>query len=211
VSGGSPVRAGRRLTGSGKLPVVAVAGLTCIVAAARILEPAPAVAGGYLREVGGFLAFGLLILSASRACFLVEMALRRFRPPSRRRIVSIAAGRACLEAWTAAALALPALAVGWEFGAPAASLAAVGAGGLVAGVTGGLLGAIFGLARCGAPLGAILATALGAWVLWPASLGWAAEAAPSFPTPEAWWAVLAMVLVVTVIVLSAPRPRARGA
>jgi hypothetical protein len=192
---------------------VMLAVLTGIFAAARSFD-VTASESGFVGEVGGCLSAGLLVLVASRAS-AVAGRIKTSRPGASRRRVFLARGALgiTLEAALAVLLSLPVLVVVWEFGTGFAEMGRLGLSLVAASACGLVLGGLAAGAGLTAPVAAVLATSLGALVLWPASLGWVSRAArfPAVETPVV--AVAAIVLLAGLIgaVAVARRPRRQAA
>ncbi len=181
-------------------PVVAVALVAVALGALRALDPEARGAAGWLRETGGALALGVAFLGAGRGAFLSSALLARARrrqpDPALLARAMLRSGRAVIvDAALALALALPVLAAGWEFGAPAAavvSTAAVVLGCALAAWVAGLVCGATGLAPTAA---AFAGAALLSIVAWPVTLGWSGTGERAFPFPELpAWAVSAALL-----------------
>jgi len=180
-------------------PALALVLLTTLFAASMAMESEPN-GEEIIRETIACLALGLLLLSSGRCA---SAAQRLVRTP-KRGLPALGAGLAraaaavATESVAAFVLAIPVLAVAWESGAPVSQVTRGGMA-LVAAATAGLvLGLLLGSSGAPAASGSVLASCLGALILWPRSLGWL-EGPRRFPRPDLPMLPLAVILLFALI------------
>jgi len=179
------IRVRRRLAGPWTA-LTAVVCLAALLAAAAVVEPGPQAGARLVREVGGFLAVGLLLLTSS-LCADTARRLGRIRRGDVR-VVLARFARAGVSVWAsvvvAALLAVPIAIEAWELGASGAEIASAGSGLVAAAACGVALGLAAGVLGLAAAEGTLLAGTLGALMLWPATLGRGAGLSARFPALE---------------------------
>jgi hypothetical protein len=164
-------------------PVILVC-LATFLAAAGTLDPGIGSGDTLVREAGGWVVLGLLVLASSHGA---RTPVRSFLPAA-----AAAVYRGCL----AAILLLPVLAAGWELGASGRVLLEVLAGIVLVPLFATGLGFLSGVLGLGLPVGMITASSITALLLWPGTLQWSREAACRFPGPEAPLWILGPALAV---------------
>ena len=201
------IRARRRLAGP-SMALTAVVCLAALLAAAAVIDPGPEAGAKLVREVGGFLAVGLLLLTSS-LCVDTARRLGRIRRGDAR-VVLARFARAGARVWAfvavASLLAVPIAIEAWELGASGAEIATAGSGLVAAAACGVVLGLAAGVLGLGAAEGTLLAATLGALMLWPATLGRGGGLSVRFPglelPPFVFCALLFAGCVVGAVVLA---------
>lgn len=176
------------------IPIV-LAFVSCLFAAARVLDPGIRGDVGFIREIGSLLVLGMVFMGSANG-IAASANLMRIRRVKLRVIATVMMRplvRTARQLGLSVTLTVPAFATGWELGASGSEFYQTASGLVATTIAGPCLGILVGVLGCGRPASILITSTMTAGLLWPVSLGWIRGLARMYPEPELPLSVLLLM------------------